>query len=370
MTKALVIAALTVLSASAYASKARVSALSNSVTDATDFQDIFTNPAKMQSLGDQVTIEYGSTSTATATGTAKAEGGFIRGMGDGKLAFYVGRQSTDWSNFNNTVFNGAVGGYYTHTGNTLTTGHLTAANNAVTAGYGQSNPLNLVYQTKMNDMSVAAGLYYANYKLDGSYNANSTGFSFGALTSGWNAYLNYNTGKVAADGSSMTPQAGPYLYRITTATGVGAGSLMGQGNDWEIKLKSATTLGGEYNYGSVVFFGSYNMYNGTVGTPTASATLLGTEQTFKGTTLTLGAEDKVAIDGGNFFYGASLVMASSSTDAGITTNPELKSTSNTLPFYAGVDVDVTSWMVARTSLKQNVFYGETKTDSIDRKSVV
>lgn len=83
MKKAIVFAALTMMSASAFASKARQAALNNAVSTNDDIQEAFINPAKIFNVGDLLTVEFGT----------QAEGGFIRSSGDTKYGIYFGNRS-------------------------------------------------------------------------------------------------------------------------------------------------------------------------------------------------------------------------------------------------------------------------------------
>jgi hypothetical protein len=357
MTKILVIAALTVMSASAYASKSRVSALNGSYTAKTDVQNIFTNPAKMHEFGELATIEYG----ATALGSSpNAEGGFIKAMGDAKLGFYLGRQDSYLTDMNSRAF-GAFGTttvYTVNNGATATNGdNLTTSSNYTVfnaSKTNQTNPFDLLYSAKMNDLTWAASLYYSNSKIENLYKSNATILSAGVVASGWNAYLTFGLGaKDEADGSTLYASSASLANATVAYT------------DWSIKSDAYQLLGGEYDYGSVKFFGSYLVNNGKMeykqGTKAAAGSTV-SSFTVKKNVITLGAEDKMGADAAHFFYGAAYVMTTSSTDGGVTANPELKMVSSDLPFWMGVEADVNSWMTLRTSLKQTVLLGNSKQD--------
>jgi len=83
MKKLFVIAAVTLASGAAFASKARVSALGNGA-HLTDAQTIFQNPADMTLWGDWATFEMGTggpftyTPSSANTATTSHEGGLVR----------------------------------------------------------------------------------------------------------------------------------------------------------------------------------------------------------------------------------------------------------------------------------------------------
>ena len=357
MTKALLIAALTVMSASAYASKARVAALGGSATVKDDFQDVFTNPSYLGEMPDMFTIEYGGTSTNGSTTTPNAEGGIVRAMGDAKLGFYVGRQYATWTALRDAAFGTGAD----LRANLFATGAVTAGNwgTATAVGTGHNNAFDIIYAGKMGDMTWGVDLYYSSSKTENAFKSSAMNLGLGVMTAQWAAYIQQALGsKISADNSF----AGYSTNSGTTVTSLGS--------EWELKQDSSTTLGGRYDLNGVLLFGSYTMWKGTLATPTAPAGLSSsTASTFKNTTLQIGAEDKIAGEGHHFFYGAALNMPTSSSDRGVSAAPELKTQATTLPLWFGVEADATSWLVLRTSLKQNVLLTETKTDTVSGTTV-
>lgn len=129
MKKALVFAALTMMSASAFASKARVAALGTTVTVADDVQEVFVNPAKMFGFGDMLTIEYAATNP---------EGGFFRSSGDTKYGIYLGHRSSSFSSL------------------------VTATQNVSATAIGEQNPFEIFYGSKMGDSAWGLSFLYSN----------------------------------------------------------------------------------------------------------------------------------------------------------------------------------------------------------------
>lgn len=155
MKKAIVFAALTLLSASAFASKARVAAMGTAVTAADDVQEVFRNPAEMFGFGDMLTIEYRG-------GSAANEGGFFRSNGDTKYGIYFGHRSV--------LFNAMAAG----------------------AGIlGEQNPFEVFYGSKMGDAAWAISFFYSNGNDKVAKNkVNSMGLRAGYNTDAFEVYAN------------------------------------------------------------------------------------------------------------------------------------------------------------------------------------
>ncbi|MFN7729831.1 MAG: hypothetical protein ACK5P7_11800, partial [Bdellovibrio sp.] len=189
MKKTLLIAALTLTSVSAFASKARVGALGLARTTATDIQEVFERPSQMWHLSDQVTIEFGGTgtvydptsTTATAsTNATNAEGGFIRSHNNTKWGAYIGHQS---ASLNYMLAGATVGKALSPVASPVGT----ASNNEFRR---LENPLNLWYGMKTGDLELGFNLFYASSerKAGGDQNKKSAyGVSFGAKADRWSA---------------------------------------------------------------------------------------------------------------------------------------------------------------------------------------
>lgn len=302
MKNTIMIAALVLASAvPAMASKARLASLANSA-HLNDVQDMFANPAELGLGGDFVTAEFGTTPRnvfAALPGSASgatAEGGFARSMGDAKYGFYLGHQSA-WVN--------------------------DVRNQSNTAGYlPAENAVNLMYATKMGDITYGAGLEYSNSDKKSSQEKQSaTGLSFGATTSNW--------------------EAGATVGLINTYKNDASGI--------DFKGKNAFSVTGKYNVDSLTYVASYYMNGGkeeTAGTTTADKDR---------TNMSIGVVNSMKKDGSDFFYGANYVMY---TDKDAT--PDNKTEISSLPVFVGLEADATSWMVLRASVTQNFVLGTNK----------
>src|SRR5687767_14620277 len=138
MKKALLIAAVTVLSTTAYASKARRTALADS-PHLNDVQDIHTKPDRAATYGEWATVEFGATGTGTSEDVA-AEGGFVRQSGQTAWGAYVGQASESVEDLRDLADSLDGGG--------------------VDAFLSQENPLRVFYAQKA-DMNWGVGLLYS-----------------------------------------------------------------------------------------------------------------------------------------------------------------------------------------------------------------
>ena len=304
MKKTLLIAALTLLSASAFASKARVNSLQQAHTVAYDVQDIFNNPAKATELGTLFTVEFGqntmpgaSTSTypyssgATDFGQA-AEGGFLRAEDNRVWGLYLGRKSYE---------------------NYL----LKVITNASTTPYlDQSNPIELLYGQKNAGHAWAGSLSYSQGKDNSTAgNENSAyGVRGGWLTDTWNAY--------------------GLLGLASTA----------KGNNEDYKGDFSGKLGGEYDWRDMRFYGDYLQASGTNASGTAAGDIKGKLESSE-----VGVEHKVKSDVAHFFYGVKW------TGTNITVESTRHNNYWSIPLYAGIEADAASWLVIRAALSQSLF---------------
>ena len=326
MKKTLLIAALTMMSASAFASKARVTALGGLArTTASDVQSIFEQPHKMWEVGDLATIEFGPTGAAypgptgtavteSARGAANAEGGFLRSHNNTKWGAYIGHQS-------DSLLYMLAGGQ---------------AGVATTAGEGLrrlENPINLWYGIKAGDLEWGFNLFYANSETKSSVATSNTkknamGVSAGVRADRWNADLVVGLGAKVEDTDT--------------------------GNDEEFKGSTSVRLQGEYAvnddllaYAQVTNFGGKH-------TTTAGVEDMDLDHM----NIQLGVESKIKSDVVHFFYGA---MLQSATEKNKTTGATVEKVEATLlPLYFGFEADAASWLVLRASLKQNFLLNSVK----------
>ena len=323
MKNALLIAALTMVSASAFASKARLGALGGSKTVASDIQQVFEEPSRMWDLADQATFEFGGTGTAyslagTATNsTPNAEGGFIRSHENTKWGAYVGHQSPSLV----LLLSGAGG-----LGTAMSNASLLRT----------ENPLNLWYGTKVGDLNYGFNLYYASSERKTGANMN----------------------KKAAYGLSGGVQGDKWMANLVLGLGAKIeNNTAGAHEDEEFKSDSSMKLLGEYAINDVLLgYAGFTMFGGTRQDGAAGA---GKEAAkFDVQQISLGVESKIKSDTAHFFYGARIenATAKNKTDS----VPVQKIEMLTMPVYFGLEADATSWLVLRTTLTQNVLLSSTK----------
>ncbi|WP_374077323.1 hypothetical protein [Bdellovibrio bacteriovorus] len=304
MKKLLVVAALTMAAAPAMASKARMTALGNSA-HLIDTTTIFVNSADVHYLGDFATIEFGTANNAA--GTPHAEGGFVRSSSMGKWGAHLGRQSDTVNEF------------------------VTKTNAAIAPAelLKEQNALDLIYGTELGGQKWGFGLHYSNAKDEattamGNRKVSTLGGSFGVRNDIWNAYLRFGlTGKTESD-------------------------LVAAGSP-ELEQKGLFDLGFGYWIDTLYVDAKFLTTKGTLSAG-------GTDTDIEKTQYSVGVTDNVKVDGGNFFYGARFANEEVKTG-------DSKRTVMGLPLLAGIEVDATSWMVLRGSIKQTVLLGETKDDA-------
>jgi hypothetical protein len=337
----LIATGLAVLSTGAFASKARLEALSQSNMGSYLFQDsrnLYLNAASMNATKNYVIIETGTNPiTATsnndeaddAQATPEAEGGFTNTYGNFAYGLYMGRDSNNGTRLDNggeysTLTAAAFGG------NTLATGEgATAA--GVDGFLGTGN----------------------NYDL----------FIAGDAGVQWGARLSYATNK---DEGRAVALATPF-ERKQSALGIGLGMNMGDlgafanldlsdksegadaANDkWEADL--GLDLGVTYGWNDYVFHARY-----TGG---------GFEYTNNGTAATEGSKSTIDVGAGKVNDMGAGAKWFWSIDAR-STKHELKSKAAgsqavderkvfTTPLTVGLEVDATSWLTLRGSVSQSM----------------
>lgn len=313
MKKLLVIAAVTLASGAAYASKARLQALGNA-EHLTDTQTIFKNPADMTLWGDWATFEmgtnaFGYTPSATNPGNGAAvtghEGGLVRSVDDTRWGFYLG-----------------------HTSNTVALSRNAAWTGAAGTILGEENPIELFYAQKA-DVSWGASLFYSNSdKKTTKLKQDTMGLRLGARAGAWDAYLTAGLSNNAKDESVA-------------------------GTAREIKGTPSFKLGGGYYFDTLYVYGNYTMagFKGSVA-GTDSAEVAASQ-------LAVGVIDTMKRDGTDFFYGVSYHMDAYEQKTGTAT----KSEASYLPVVIGIEAEANTWMVLRASVTQNVLLGTVKDET-------
>jgi hypothetical protein len=340
MKKLLLIAALASLSAPAFASKARMAALSNA-DHLVDPQTAFDNPSHLTLMGDYVTFEAGATTpgySGVTVGTTTweqyrngvdnppgAEGGFVRSAGDAKYGAYLGRRSP---------FTDAARGAF---------GFLR-----------QENPIELQYAMKGAINWGAALNYSSSDKKSTTQKQQAYGVRVGANADKWDAFLLVGLGSTA-EGTTATQVLG---NGDANSNGIiDAADLTSIAADTTAKYTGTTGLkaGGAYKMDNIRLYAKYYMdgfkYEG------ASATFNGLK--VEQNQADLGVIDHNKIDGGQWFYGAALQMFNSKKSF---STFDVKTTAMYLPFLVGMEYDATSWLTLRGSATQNVLLGNYKQD--------
>jgi len=248
--KSLLTLAIVLASTSAFATRARVTALGNA-PHLVDSSTVYNKPADIFAVSDSLTIEAGKTNAVLGeNGNDGAEALMIRSTGDAKWALSLGHDSVRTSVLRN------------------------AASGTLTTIVGQQNPIELTYGMKAGDMAWAGTLVYSNFNDKKAEVKESTmGLKFGAATSSWDATVDLGLTDKWEDSAA---------------------------ND-EFKGKSNIAVKGG-------FWVASDMY------AYADVNMIGFELTdggnvvseIKGTEITLGAINTVKSEGNEFFWGAGL----------------------------------------------------------------
>lgn len=243
MKNTLLIAALALAATPAMASKSRLSAL-NSAPHLSDIYDVQTNASKIMEHGEWLSFEMGNNNyTSAAQANPRAEGGFVRSMGDSKYGFYLGAHPT-WVT---AVRQNNTGTYLTN-----------------------ENPINLFYGSKASDMSWGVGLMYSNSdKKTSTEKQSAMGLNAGVTGANWDAALTV--------GLMNT-------YKKDSA-------------NIDFKGTNAIDLAGTYTMDTMTFHANYGMNGGkeeTSGSETHKQEL---------TNFAFGVVNSHKADGADFFYG-------------------------------------------------------------------
>lgn len=290
----LVLAAVALATTPAFASKARLGALQSSA-HLSDTRDILVKPDQAGALGEFATLEVGPTATATRN----AEGGFVRKLGDNSaMGAYLGSKSG--------LAHSSLGLSASYT-------------------YKIQNPLNLVYSSKMGDMSWGLGLQYAasEDKIAKSKSSVMGLMASASSAAGWDAQL----------ALGLTGEA-----TITDTT--------------KVEQSAPMSISGGYLMDSLYFYGGYAMLG-------AKTKVSGTGTAEKNsTTMKVGVVNTHKKDGADFFYGVEYNMNSTQEK---TLAPKNKTETTKLPIIVGIEAEAASWLVVRGSIKQSVLMASTKT---------
>ncbi|MEK6772466.1 MAG: hypothetical protein AABY64_00880 [Bdellovibrionota bacterium] len=319
MKKLFVIAVVTIASASAFASKARLAAL-QSAAHVSDAQDVVGDnggpikPDQALGNGEWVSLEWGGNRGATnAAVTKNAEGGFVRKMGDNAaMGAYLGNKSDSYS-----LFMALAAG----------TGAVAGTGTGTTALLNQSNPLNLYYAAKAGDMQWGLGLFYVSNDVKASK-------------------MKENIMSLTA---SATAAAG-WDAQLTVGLGAESKNEQTAGSEKVLKGGSSMALSGGYKMDTMYVYGAYKTLAAKLTTGAST-----TNADWDINIMQVGVVNSHKKDGADFFYGVSY-----NTDTRKEKQGNTKSEETTFPVIIGVEAEATSWMVLRGSVTQNVLLGSTK----------
>ncbi len=303
--KLLLTLAIVLASTSAFATRARVTALGNAA-HLTDASTVYSKPADMFAVSDSLTIESGKTDLVPGTDVSTslgAEALMIRSTGDAKWALSLGHDDA------------------------RSYAQRSDANATVGAIIGQQNPLEVTYGMKTGDMAWAGTLVYSNFNNKvAEVKESTTGLKFGAATSTWDATVDLGlTDKWEAS--------------ATNDEFKGKSNIAVRGGMW---ISSDM-----YAYADVAMGGFETTVTGTVASE------------IKTTDIVVGAINTMKNDGNEFFWGAGLASSQSKDSKGI----ETKETSLSLPFIIGVEANAASWLTLRGSVAQKVLIQNEKEEN-------
>ena len=308
--KNLLALAIVLSSVSAFATRARVTALGNSP----HLIDVaLSSPDQVFGLGDSLTVESGATTTTLtalpattptrlSTNTANAEGTLYKSMGAGKLGLALGHQDT----LVNTMRRSAV--------------------TAIPAIKAQQNPLEVSYSMNIADLVGSAGIIYSNY--DKKSPAPTEKESTMGVRLGVSNSMFYGNVKLLVADKYETPTV-------------------------EYKGKMGIDLKGGMNFGETLSahanIVSFGYKTSAAGTDTSDV---------EGMLISVKLVDAVKKDGNNFFYGVGLSTVSTKQKIGA----ENKGSTLNLPLIIGLEATANSWLTLRASVQQDVLLSNEKTE--------
>ena len=248
--KTLLTLAIVLASTSAFATRARVTALQDAA-HITDTATIYSKPAHIFAVGDSVTLESGNTNKTTASDDAEAL--LVRSMGDAKWALSLGHDDAK------------IYEQRTNAGSPVL----------------QQNPLEVTYGMKAGDMSWAATLGYSSFNdKTAEVKDNTMGLKFGAATSTWDATIDLGL-----------------VNKTTSGTAAAEEEFKGKSN---VSVKGGYWVASDLYVHGNIDMGGYEVSTGGV---------VGSE--IKTTEYSVGAINTIKSEGNEFFYGASLASTES-----------------------------------------------------------
>jgi len=295
--KKLLSAFIVLVSVSAFATKARLQALSNSF-HLVDPQTIYGNPLDLMGMKNYISIESGSTG---ATGTTdNAEGSISYGLNDhSQLAVSLGHKDD------------AVMGVRTAINTQLGTTYIVP-----------QNPIHLFYGYKTENAVYVGGVSYSNFndKKNGAKESSSTvslGGQWGELQ----------------------------VYTVTSlANTVETGTTKFEGGGY-------VTVGARYSLDTVTL--GLDAYSAKAKSTTVASGVEDASADYQA--LVLGLVDVRSKDGSDFFYGAQIVA--SKLKNRVTSNSMSRTS---LPVWFGIEAKANEWLTLRGSILQTLIVSQTK----------
>jgi len=314
--KKLLIIAIALTSVNAFATRARMTALGNSV-HVMDTQRVYNNPSDIFSFGDYVNLESGATAASGTAKGADTEGMVVRTMGDAKFGFSIGHRSENGSGYTNGLRS------------IIPIVYAASAQPSM----NQQNPIEITYGQKAADMVWAGTLVYSNYNDKANKEKESSaGFRLGGRTGAWDFYWKQGLLNTASRDNQFD-------FKGTAGTSLFAGY----------------TMDNMYAWGYVEYVAATADEKGTV-----SNGITGSE--VKASTVKAGLTASHKKDGGEVFYGAFL----EAVDKKLTyngANVETKTTNLVMPVILGFESEASSWLTLRGSITQYLLVADLKTET-------
>lgn len=297
------------LSTSAFATKARMTALGQDSTRGSqyiqDSRNKFRNSAHVNNMNNYIVTEW-------ETATNEAEGGFFRSTGNLGYGLYLGSRRD----------------------NGLRALDATGTPSAVTA-YNPGNELDAFIAGDAG-IQWGARLNYQNGEHEvNQEKRNAFGLGLGILMGDLSAYTNLSIAAKAEDTTGAT--------------------------NTEVKGKLGINVGAAYNWNNLTFHADYvsNKAEKTVTGATATG-----EFSYSDINVGVAQTHEISSTAMVFFAGdfSAKKWENTNLDAtqGPTTNSARELKSNTLKATMGFETDATSWLTWRGSISQNIFIGSTE----------
>lgn len=327
MKKLFVLAVVTIASASAFASKARLDAL-QSAAHLSDTQDVVghdggpVKPDQAISNGEWVSFEWGSNrGTGNTPVTKNAEGGFVRKMGDNSaMGAYLGNKSDAYNTFMSLA---------------VATGSVSQTGTGATALLNQSNPLNLYFASKAGDMQWGVGLFYVSSDMKASKQKEN----------------------IMGVNASLSGAAG-WDAQLTVGLGAEGKNEQTAGSEKSLKGGSNIAVSGGYKMDTMYLYGSVKSLAAKLSTGSTD------NADWEISQMAVGIINSHKKDGADFFYGVSYNTSTTKEK-----KADSKTETTSLPVIIGVEAEATSWMVLRGSVTQNILLGSKKVGTADADTV-